>query len=159
MSTSLSFYLVTIMNAGSIVGRLGAGASGVFLGQFNILFVCCFVCSILAWSWLSVESNAAIIVFGIFYGAFSGGAIGTMIATLAACAPHPNQMGTYIGMASTIFSVAGLVGTPINGAFLERYHRYDEAIYFSASCLLGGSILLFGARMAFAPLSPSQWKG
>lgn len=156
MSLSLSFYLVTILNAGSIFGRLGAGAFGVFAGQFNVLFLTCLISAIMVWTWLSLSSNAGIIVFAVFYGAFSGGAISTMISTLAACAPHPNQMGTYIGMASSIFGIAGLVGTPINGAFLSHYHRYDEAIYFSGSCMLFGSILLIGARLAFAPLS--QWR-
>ena len=156
MSTSLSFYLVTILNTGSIVGRLSAGAFGVFAGQFNVLFLCCAISTILVWSWLSIESNASIIVFSVLYGAFSGGSISTMISTLAACAPHPNQMGTYIGMASFIFGIAGLTGTPINGAFLQRYHGYNEAIYFSGSTMLVGSILLLGSRTAFAPLS--QWR-
>lgn len=156
MSTSLSFYLVTLLNAGSIFGRLVAGAFGVFAGQFNVLFVCCLISAILVWSWLSVDSNATVIVLSIFYGAFSGGAISTMIATLAACAPHPNQMGTYIGMASGLFGIAGLTGTPINGAFLTHYHSYNEAIYFSAACMTFGSILLFGARASFAPLS--EWR-
>lgn len=153
MSVSLSFYLVTILNAGSIVGRLAAGAGGVALGQFNVLFATCAVSTILVWSWLSIESNASIIVFSVFYGASSGGAISTMISTLAACAPHPNQMGTYIGMASGLFGVAGLTGTPINGAFLAHYHGYNEAIYFSGATMILGCILLFGARASFAPLS------
>lgn len=79
-----------------------------------------------------------------------------MISTLAACAPHPTQIGTYIGMASAVFGVAGLVGTPINGAFLTHFHRYDEAIYFSGSCMVFGTMLLFGARAKIAPLS--TWK-
>jgi MFS family permease len=156
MSTSLSFYLITFLNAGSIFGRLGAGAFGVFAGQFNVLAACAFVCSIMIWSWLSINSNAGIIVFSVFYGAFSGGAISTMIATLAACAPMPNQMGTYIGMASGFFGIAGLTGTPINGAFVTHYGGYKEAIYFSAACATLGSVILVGARIAFAPLS--KWR-
>lgn len=156
MSTSLSFYLITFLNAGSIFGRLGAGAFGVFAGQFNVLAFCAFICAIMIWAWLSITSNAGIIVFSVFYGAFSGGLIGTMIATLAACAPHPNQMGTYIGMASGVFGVAGLTGTPINGAFVTHYHGYKESIYFSAACCTFGAIVLIGARASFAPLS--QWR-
>jgi MFS family permease len=145
-----------MLNAGSIVGRLAAGAFGVAVGQFNVLFVTCLLSTIMVWTWLSVNSNATVIVFSVFYGAVSGGAISTMISTLAACAPHPNQMGTYIGMASSIFGIAGLTGTPINGAFLSTYHGFNEAIYFSGSCMLFGAVLLFGARAAFAPLS--QWR-
>lgn len=73
MSTSLSFYLVTLLNAGSIFGRLGAGAFGVALGQFNVLFATCLISTVLVWAWLSVDSNATTIVFAVFYGAFSGG--------------------------------------------------------------------------------------
>jgi MFS family permease len=156
MSTSLSFYLVTFLNAGSIFGRLGAGAFGVFAGQFNVLALCACICAIMIWSWLAIDSNAGIIVFSVFYGAFSGGAISTMIATLASCAPNPNQMGTYIGMASAFLGVAGLTGTPINGALVSKYGGYNEAIYFSAACATFGAIVLIGARMAFAPLS--KWR-
>jgi hypothetical protein len=82
MSTSLSFYLVTLLNAGSIFGRLGAGAFGVAAGQFNVLFATCLISTILIWAWLSVDSNATTMVFAVFYGAFSGGKSPTLLGSL-----------------------------------------------------------------------------
>lgn len=157
MSTSLSFYLITFLNAGSFIGRLVAGAFGVYVGQFNVLLFCASVCSVLIFAWISITSNAGIIVFAIVYGAVSGGAISTMISTLAVCAPQPNQMGTYIGMASGVFSIACLTGTPINGALLSHYHGFLAPQIFSGICAIIGSIFLLGARLAYAPIS-SQWR-
>jgi MFS family permease len=152
MSVGMSFYLVTILNAGSFVGRLLAGGLGVKVGQFNVLTACCGLCSILIFAWLKVTTNWSLIVFAIFYGMFSGAVIGTMISTLIQTAGHPSQMGTYLGMASGIFSIAALTGTPITGAMITHYHGYFEAIIFSGICGLAGTMCIFGARTSYGGL-------
>jgi MFS family permease len=148
---SLSFYLIAIVNAGSFVGRLTAGGLGVSIGQFNVLMVCCAAVSILVFSWLRIESNAALIVFAALYGVFSGGIIGTMISTLAQVASHPNQIGTYIGMSSGILAIAALTGAPITGAMISHYGGYKQAIYFSGVVSVVGTFFMVCARFAYAP--------
>ncbi|KAF2427386.1 putative MFS transporter [Tothia fuscella] len=149
MSVTMSFYLITILNAGSFVGRLLAGGLGVRIGQFNVLSIGCTICSILIFSWLKVQTNWSLIVFSLFYGIFSGAVIGTMISTLVQTAPHPSQMGTYLGMASGFLGLASLTGTPITGAMIAHWHGYFEAIVFSGVCGLAGSALIFCTRVAY----------
>ena len=156
MGVALSNYLIAILNAGSFVGRLAAGGFGVSVGQFNVLAACTTICSVLIFCWLKITSNAALIVFAVLYGMFSGGVISTMISTLAQVAPSPSQIGTYIGMASGIFGVAALTGTPINGALISHYGGYTQATIFSGVCALAGSGFLLAARLAFAPMT--QWR-
>jgi len=151
MSVGMSFYLITILNSGSFVGRLVAGGLGVRIGQFNVLAVGTSVCSILIFCWLRVQSNPALIIFSVFYGVFSGAVIGTMISTLMQVAPHPSQMGTYLGMASGIFGTAALTGTPITGAMIAHFGGFEQAIVFSGVVSLAGSFLIFCSRFAYAP--------
>jgi len=150
-SVSLSFYLIAMLNAGSFVGRLAAGGFSVALGQFNVVVICCTACSILIFCWLRIESNAGLIIFAILYGVFSGGIIGTMISTLAQVAPHPSQIGTYIGMSFGVLAIAALTGTPITGAMISKYGGYEQAIIFSGVVALVGSAFMVCARVAYAP--------
>ena len=46
---------------------------------------------------------------------------------------------------------AGLAGTPITGALIDKYQGYDEAIIFSATVIMAGAVIFVGARYAFAP--------
>jgi len=156
VGVGLSFYLITILNAGSFVGRLAGGGFGVAIGQFNVIAVCCTACSVLMFCWLRITSNAALIVFAVLYGFFSGGVIGTMISTIAQVAPHPSQIGTYLGMGSGIFAIAALTGTPITGAMISHYGTFKEAIIFSATVALAGSFFMILARLSYAP--KATWK-
>jgi hypothetical protein len=76
MSVQMSFYLVTILNSGSFVGRLLAGGFGAKVGPFNVLGFCSGACAILIFGWIRIGSNPALIVFALLYGVFSGATIG-----------------------------------------------------------------------------------
>jgi MFS family permease len=151
MSVQLSFYLISILNSGSFVGRLLAGGFGAKVGPFNVLAFCCAVCSILIFCWLRIKSNPGLIVFALLYGMFSGATIGSMITTLVMVAPHPSQMGTYLGMASGVIGIAALTGTPITGAMLSHYKGYTVPIIFSGVVALFGTFLIVCARFARGP--------
>lgn len=53
-------------------------------------------------------------------------------------------------MSTFIIGFAGLAGTPITGAMIEKYHGYTQGIIFSGAVLMAGAVLLTGARFAFA---------
>jgi MFS family permease len=171
MSVGLSFYLIAILNSGSFIGRLLAGALGARAGPFNVLAFCCAACSILIFAWLRIGTNASLIAFSFLYGVFSGAVvsiflsicnqtrplkltllqIGSMITTLVMVAPHPSQMGTYLGMASGAIGIAALTGTPITGAMISHFKGYKEAIIFSGAFALFGTFLITCARFARGP--------
>jgi predicted MFS family arabinose efflux permease len=148
VSVNLSFYLVTILNGGSFIGRIAGGGLGVKIGQFNVLSFACFACSILIWSWLKITSAAGLIVFSVLYGMFSGAVISTMISSIPLLANHPSEIGTYIGMMSGVVSFAALTGAPIDGAMVNKYDSFTQATIFSGAVALAGSVLVLAARFA-----------
>lgn len=145
ISWDLSFYIVCILNAGSLFGRILAGHLADFLGRFNILAFSCAICGILVLCWMAMTSTASIIVFSVLYGYFSGSCIALLPTTLAMVAPHPSSIGTYIGMAFAIYSLAGLTGAPITGAMVTNYGSYNQAFGFSGATLIFGAGLVFWA--------------
>jgi MFS family permease len=147
MSRNLAWYSISVLNAGSLIGRLGSGFLAAYWGEFNILIASCGICGILIFCWYRIASNAAIMVFSVFFGIFSGVVVGMFASTIAHTAPHPSQIGTYIGMAVGILGMAGLTGSPIAGAMVAHYHGYKEAIAFSGAVTVTGTALMVCARI------------
>lgn len=150
ISTDLSFYLIAILNAGSLVGRIVSGAVANQIGRFNTLSGSSVICGILILCWLRVNSHGGMIVFSVLFGFFSGTIISLFTATIAMTAPQPNQIGSYMGMALGVLGIAGLTGTPITGAMINSYGNYDAAIIFAGVTALVGGGVIFAARVAIA---------
>jgi MFS family permease len=150
MSTSLAWYLVTILNAGSLFGRLIGGVLGMVIGPFNWLAFCSAACSLLILCWLRMTSTVSLIFMALLFGFFSGGIISLMIVTMAHTATSPKEIGTYIGQGAALVSFSALTGSPIAGALVERYGGYTQAIIFSGVCSMAGFVFLLAARFSFA---------
>jgi predicted MFS family arabinose efflux permease len=145
---SLSNYLIAILNAGSLVGRLLGGALANRLGRFNTVVGASLICGILTFCWLAISSSGGMIAFSLLYGLFSGVVIGLFAATIAMTAPQPNVIGSYIGMALGVGSLASLTGTPITGAMISRYGSFSEAMIFGGVCGVVGAVMIFVARQS-----------
>ncbi|KAH8671582.1 putative MFS monocarboxylate transporter [Xylariales sp. PMI_506] len=150
LSVSLSNYLIAILNAGSLFGRLIGGAAANRLGRFNTLVAASVICGLLTLCWLRIDSQKGMIAFSVLYGFFSGTMIGLFPATIAITAPRPNVMGSYLGMGLGVLSFASLTGTPITGAMINHYGSYSQAIIFAGVCALAGGAIVFTARLSFS---------
>jgi len=146
MDVNLALYTIAILNAGSLIGRLISGPLVSHVGRFNLLAFSCFASGILIFSWLRITSSAPIIVYSVLYGFWSGIIIALFPTTIAAVAESPTEIGSLMGMAMGVYSLAGLTGAPITGAMIDRYGGFEEAIIFSGSVVIGGSILILAVR-------------
>ncbi|KAF5860653.1 hypothetical protein ETB97_001286 [Aspergillus alliaceus] len=149
ISTALSNYLISILNATSLVGRLLGGAVANKLGRFNTLAAASAVCGVLIPSWIAVSELRGMVAFAVLFGFFSGTVIGLLPATLAMTAERPNEIGSYMGMALGVCSLAGLSGTPITGAMIHAYGTYTSAIVFAGVVTLVGAGVLLVSRVWF----------
>ncbi|KAJ5989590.1 MFS monocarboxylate transporter [Penicillium waksmanii] len=145
----MSNYLIAILNAGSLLGRLLGGAVANHLGQFNTLAGASVICGILNFCWLSINSLGGMIAFSVLLGFFSGTIIGLFPATIAMTAMNPNEIGSYLGMGLGALSISGLTGTPITGALINSYGSYDPAIIFAGVCSIVGAVIVAGGRAYF----------
>lgn len=81
---------------------------------------CSLVATIIAFSWIRVDTTAGVIIFCVLYGFFSGTFVslsGTVLATVLC--PHMGVLGVRMGMLSIPMAAGLLIGNPIAGAILR----------------------------------------
>lgn len=147
IDVDMSFYLIAILNAGSLLGRLLGGAVANYLGRFNTLAGASVICGILNFCWLAIHTLGGMIAFSVLLGFFSGTIIGLFPATIAMTASKPNEIGSYLGMGLGVLSISGLTGTPITGAMINSHGSYQPAIIFAGVSSIVGAVVVFGARL------------
>ncbi|ESK86380.1 MFS general substrate transporter [Moniliophthora roreri MCA 2997] len=155
---NFSFYLLAIMNASSIPGRIIPNVMGQRFGVFNVLVFCTFACGVLIFALFGIENSiAALVIFAILYGFFSGGFLALLSPAVALLAKDPSEIGIRIGLAYFITSAGLLTGTPIDGALLGHTFPWWRPIVFSAVMILAGLVLIIASRCIYANRRGSQW--
>ncbi|KAJ5553360.1 monocarboxylate transporter [Penicillium frequentans] len=156
MSSYLAQYLVSMLNAASLFGRMSAGIFSDKIGHYNILVSACFLAGILVLAlWIPATSNAAIIVFACTFGFASGAYVSLAAALVVKISPFP-EIGYRTGLLFLCSSFSGLTTNPIAGAILQ----HDEGSYtgmkiFSGVFLMVGSVAVLAARLSHTGL---EWK-
>ncbi|KAE8548927.1 hypothetical protein EYB25_009310 [Talaromyces marneffei] len=149
MDPNLAQYLLAMLNAGSLFGRLIAGALADTLGAYNIFSFVCYVSGILVLAlWIPASSNAAVIAFAVIFG-FTSGAYASLIANLIVkISPNFKVIGYRTGLAFLFASIGGLTTNPIAGAILQHDNgSYTGMKIFSGVCIMAGTTLVFVARL------------
>ncbi|KAF6219615.1 hypothetical protein HO133_004084 [Letharia lupina] len=75
MTARLAFYLLPILNAASVPGRIITGFLANTMGPVNLLIPTALTIGIIALCWIGIHSTGGLIVFAILYGFFSGGVV------------------------------------------------------------------------------------
>ncbi|EDN07412.1 monocarboxylate permease-like protein [Histoplasma capsulatum] len=146
MDETLASYLIAILNAASFLGRVVPGVLADKLGSLNAVIASGVSSGILILCWPKITSNAGIIVFAGLFGFCSGAIISGVIVCLSTSTDDPKTIGTYMGMGMGISSIAGLIGPPITGALVNRYHGFVEVSIFSGVMVLIGSAVAVFAK-------------
>ncbi|KAB8070615.1 major facilitator superfamily domain-containing protein [Aspergillus leporis] len=153
MSVALSQYLVPILNAASIFGRLGTGLVADKLGRYNMyIFVCAMTAILILALWIPATSNALNIVFAALFGFFSGAYISLSPALIAQISP-PKEFGYRNGLMFLAAAIPGLVTNPIAGAILARNHGSYTGmkVYGGVFCLAGTALVVVARVMKTGP--------
>ncbi|KAI0318435.1 MFS general substrate transporter [Amylostereum chailletii] len=143
INSNVAFYMLTIMNASSTVGRVVPSWSSDHFGVFSNYVPACLISSVLLFAMLATTSIPGIVVFSVLYG-FASGAVITLLAPLVATlTSDPSEMGLRIGASFSVVSFAYLVGSPAAGALLGSGNtHWWRAIIFSAIPVVVGSFML-----------------
>ncbi|KAK7207743.1 major facilitator superfamily domain-containing protein [Myxozyma melibiosi] len=141
LSSSTSFYMLSIINAGSIFGRIIPNFIADVVGPVNVLIPFTLLTVIIAYSWMAVSSPAGIVLFCAFYGFASGAVVSIPPPALVSLSPDIRTVGTRMGMAFAIAGVGLLIGTPIAGALLKTNLTYDATAIF-CGCMCATSLCL-----------------
>ena len=163
----MAFYVLAVMNAGGVLGRIAPAYLSDSIGRFNLLVPSAFFsglsCLVL---WFFAKSLASVMVFSVLYGFLSGSFVSVVNPCVAQISDMP-QMGTRIGMLYSIVSFScvplffrvcshfthhfysrSLLGGPAAGALLARGHgSYDSMIFFCGSTMIFGSFFILAAKL------------
>lgn len=68
----MAFYLISILNAASLFGRVLPGFVADKYGHFNVCALALFTSALTAFCWTAVHSLGGLIIFSMAYGFTSG---------------------------------------------------------------------------------------
>ncbi|KAL4889083.1 MFS general substrate transporter [Aspergillus ambiguus] len=115
----MAFYLLSMMNATSLIGRIGPNILADRFGGVNVMAPACFLSAIILFMWRFAHTLAGLIVISLLYGLISGGMVSLPPATIANLTIQQSELGGRMGLAYTIAAFGALIGNPIAGACLR----------------------------------------
>lgn len=145
----LGFYMIAIMNAASILGRLMVSAlADNRLGIVNTTIVALFVHGVLCFVWIGIDSSGGIIVIAIAFGLIGGGTL-SLVSLVPVCFTKDHDyIGTRLGMFSLLGGFGLLWGSPVAGSLIEESPvDYTNLEIYSGVLLTASAVLLAFARV------------
>ncbi|KDR77522.1 hypothetical protein GALMADRAFT_406904 [Galerina marginata CBS 339.88] len=144
----MSFYVLAVMNAGGVLGRIAPAYLSDSIGRFNLLTPVAFLSGLACVAcWLHAETIVGVMLFSSVYGFFSGAFI-SLITPCVAQISDIKQIGIRIGMLYSIISFPSLLGGPAAGALLSRDHgSFTTMIIFSGTTVMVGSAFILGSKL------------
>ena len=149
ISSTFSYQLLAILNAGSFFGRWLPGYLADWFGRFNLMILTVLMCLVMCLAaWLPAQGNVpATCFFAVCFGFASGSNISlTPVCVGQLC--QTEEYGRYYATAYTIVSLSCLTGVPIAGQLLTVDDgEYGGLILFTSMCYLAGLICFTAARV------------
>lgn len=148
MPEDLAAYLVTVLNAASVPGRILPNIPAVTrrLGPLNMMVTSVFALSLLVLCLNAGPQTAGLLVLVILYGFFTGAFFSLQPTIFARLTTDANRIGTRMGMASTCMSFGLLLGAPAAGALMRTFGFYASWAW-SGVALAVGVMAMAGSRV------------
>jgi MFS family permease len=146
-----TYYLLSIMNATSTLGRVTSAYLCDKFGALNVHAVVTFAASLLVLLlWTMAKTVPAAIAFVVLFGIFSGAVIGLPPASVAyILGQHPeaqSRLGQWTGMMYSSAAIFALTGPVIAGHLISHYG--DS--FLTVQCWSGVCLFLSAVCMALA---------
>ncbi|KAE8157566.1 putative MFS transporter [Aspergillus tamarii] len=146
-SSSLSVYLISMITAASIPGRILPPYLADHIGHLNVLTACSFLTGASIFClWLPFNyhpSHAGIIVFALVYG-FVSGSIVSLFVPCVAKVGKVESLGRVFGTFQVVISISCLTGLPTMGGILNQQGgtNFSGLEVFAGVAALVGSLFL-----------------
>ncbi|KAH7912730.1 major facilitator superfamily domain-containing protein [Hygrophoropsis aurantiaca] len=148
-SEGLSAYLLAILCAVSVPGRILPGLFADKWGRFNTIIISTALSGLLILSlWYTSTAPENNLAFGILYG-FVSGPIFTLLPGCVASISPIEKIGARIGILFAVLSTGALAGSPIGGIFVKSKDRisFERLILYTGIMALAGSFFFVLARL------------
>ncbi|KAG4431064.1 hypothetical protein IFR05_013456 [Cadophora sp. M221] len=155
MSVNLSIYLIPILNAASVFGRIVPGIIADRVGRFNVMIITTGFSAIIVLAlWLPSSGNIPIIIFCVLYG-FSSGAFVSMGPSVLAQISPIRELGTRTGTFFLCVAIGGLTGNPIGGALIQSDNGgFHHLQIFCGVTMAAGSLMYVADRWVQVGFKP-----
>ncbi|OJA10373.1 hypothetical protein AZE42_08715 [Rhizopogon vesiculosus] len=148
ISDKTAFYVLSVMNAGGVFGRIAPAILSDRMGRFNLLIPAAFFAGLSCLTfWMFAKTVVAVMAFAVVYGFLSGAFI-SMVTPCVAQISDISEIGSRLGALYTLISIPSLVGGPIAGALIQ-YQRgsYTAMIGVSGASITFGSFFILFCRL------------
>jgi len=142
----LAFYLLSMLNATSVFGRIIPNIVADKVGPMNVIFPCAIITGILILCLIAVTNLGGIVTFVLLFGFFSGSLVSLPPTVVVHLTKDRRFIGTRMGMCFSFTAVGALISTPIGGQLLKVNADFWKTWVFGGVLSLVGGILMFVAR-------------
>ncbi|KAL4904772.1 hypothetical protein BDW74DRAFT_153477 [Aspergillus multicolor] len=148
MNYDLALYMLPILNAASLFGRIIPGAIGDKIGRYNCMVIMTTLTAITVLAiWIPVTTNAGIIFFAAAFGLTSGAFISLAPAVVMQIS-DPSKAGVRIGAMYAVTSIANLTSNPIGGGLISAWDgKYTGLMIFCGVMEAAGMLFFLAARI------------
>lgn len=136
-SYRMSAYLLIILNAATIPGRLFLTSLGDYIGVINAMTVLALAASLVGFCWAAVRSMAGLIVLACVYACMANTLSSLPGPAVISLSADNRNLGTRMTFALFSSGVGILIGPPIGGAVLN-----GSGGWLGLQCLTGAFLLL-----------------
>ncbi|KAJ7188786.1 major facilitator superfamily domain-containing protein [Mycena filopes] len=145
ISPDFAFYLISIANAASFVGRLVAGVTTDKFGAVNVITPMTAVAAIMTYVWPLARSKGSFVAIALIYGFSSGVYVSSFLLPIYQLG-EIEDMGRRSGMTMTLTALGAVAGPPISGAINSATGGYTIVGYYAGSMILAAIALMLLSR-------------
>ncbi len=143
---NLAAFMLPILNAGGVIGRLLPNFFADKTGPMNMLMPFFAVAALMAFVWIAVVDTGGLIVFALIYGFCSGAILSLPVQVVVSLSPSLGVIGTRMGTSFAVCAFGLLIGNPVSGAILKNTGHYEGVQAFAGVLLMLAAIFLCAAR-------------
>jgi predicted MFS family arabinose efflux permease len=132
----LSAYILPILNAGGVFGRVVPNFFADRTGPLNMLTPFLAFAGLMVLVWIAVINVGGLIVIALLYGFSSGAILSLPPIGIVSLSPSLAVIGTRFGTSCSVASLGLLVGAPVSGAILGMARNYVGLQIFAGIVLL-----------------------
>ncbi|KKY29276.1 putative mfs monocarboxylate [Phaeomoniella chlamydospora] len=143
-----SFYLISIINVGSVFGRIIPAFLADCFGAINVMSICTLVAGMVAFFWIPAKSEGALIIISLLYGFFSGAFVSLQPSAIAGMTKDIKVIGARFGL-NTMFAAFGLlIGNPVGGIIVKSSWTGLQSLCGAA--MVVSAVVVFATRVMVA---------
>lgn len=148
-SSNLADYLLVIINASSLPGRLIPSYYADKIGSVNVQTAVALASAVLVFALIAVRTAASVIAVSVLFGFMAGAFMGLPAAGVVSLSADKSKIGTRLGMTLAFVGVGVLVSNPIAGAILGSDDgNWVGLLGWAGALLAASSVAMAASRVA-----------